>query len=152
MLNIGRHAALIAICLMLSSHALGKPAPDLSNASYDDILSYCQAHPDNRIGGAAIGDCLGEQTEQLEHLLQSRQTELLSTQCPAVILQAMIAQQQWQSYRTSQCGLYRAMFDNTAMYNNSQACRLQLTLDYRQQIDFLARYKPEDPMPCNSSP
>ena len=152
MLNTRRNTALLMASLLLSDLALSSEAPDLSSASYSDILNYCQKHPDNRVGGAAIGDCLAEQTEQLEHQSQTRQTALLDNQCPAVKLQAMIAQQQWQSYRTSQCGLYRAMFDNTPMYNNSQACRLQLTLDYRDQVDFLARYKPEDPQPCNASP
>ncbi|SDT88875.1 lysozyme inhibitor LprI family protein [Halopseudomonas salegens] len=147
-----RNAVLLVTSLLLSASALGSSAPDLASASFTDILTYCQQHPDTQGKDATTGDCLGEQTEQLEHLAQTRQATLLDNQCPAVKLQAMIAQQQWQSYRTNQCGLYRAMADNTTMYDNSQACRLQLTLDYRDQVSFLAEHTPQAPLPCDTSP
>lgn len=143
---------LLLSSLLLSSNALAQQPLDLLDASYTDILRWCQSHPDYKVGGAATGECLSDQSARLEHEVLAQQQDLLTDHCPAIKLRAAIAQQQWQTYRNSQCGLFQAMLDNTAMYNNAAACRLHMTLDFRDQQAFLAHYQPDTPVPCDASP
>lgn len=115
---------------------------------FDRQLQDCQRDPRYRVGGAATGECLEEATAALDAGIETRLLSLGEDRCDNVVQALADAQQQWQRYRQQQCGLYQAMFDNTAMYLNGTACRLRLTLQRQHELQQLAEFQPSLRPPC----
>lgn len=115
---------------------------------FEREVRTCQRDPQYRVGGAAIGECLvvasSERDTRIGHQLQA----LSDNRCRDVAAAMAAAQRQWQDYRDRQCGLYQALFDNTAMYVNGAACRLRVTLQREDELQQLAELQPALRTPC----
>jgi|GEM_PF-3166070 len=141
---------LLAGLFCLSAQAESDAAAvEVQTASFDELIQYCKQHPEFIVGGAATGACLGQLANELEPYLAEQSEALFVDQCPAVKAAWDRAQEQAVSYQQSLCGLFPAMHDNTAMYINQQACHLRVGLARRDDLAFIARYKPEQSLPCD---
>lgn len=133
--------------LLAGLMAFGLPTDSRAD-DYQKLIRQCQNDPAYRVGGAAVGECLEVRVGELD----KRMGTLLKTQAKSMCKQPLAlmreAQKQWQEYRGSFCQVFPALFDNTAMYVNSQACALRLTLARLDDLKFLNTYRPGQPLPC----
>lgn len=115
---------------------------------FERTVRTCLHDPHYRVGGAAIGECLDAASSEHDMRIGQRLHALSDNRCSDVAAAMAAAQRHWQDYRARQCGLYQALFDNTAMYVNGAACRVRITLQREHELQQLAELQPSLRPPC----
>ena len=145
---------LLSCALLLAGAGVAGAAPTapLPDKALQQALDDCRRDPAYRIGGAAMGDCLDAHSARADARIAERLAALAATHCP-VIGQALARQQQaWVDHRHGQCGVYRQLFDNTAMAVNAAVCTLRMGLQRAHELEQLQRYQPGEPLGCEWTP
>jgi len=124
------------------------PASPALEKQYQQVLAQCRNDPRYRVGGAMTGECVEQETLRRDLLIDAALQRIAASHCPAVAAGLAEAQRHWQRYRSAQCGLFQAMFDNTAMYLNGTACALRATLAREADVRMLVDYAPGSAAPC----
>lgn len=129
----------LAVAVGLTAVVAG-PSP--SRAQYlASEVELCRQAPENRIGGAAIGDCLAARSRELDDDIAQLLSDALSKLCAdedrADLRRAQLA---WSESRERQCGLILRSPGNTASFVNAAACTLVQGFQRIDQLDFFNAY------------
>lgn len=138
-------ALLVTLCIGLLLAPVQARKPDTVEQQFRTLLRQCERDPANRVGGAAIGECLLDHAAQRDADIARTLESLLRDKPDVVQASLRDAQAHWAEYRTRQCGMFQALFDNTPMYVNGGVCTLRLTLARQADLEFAARYQPGVP-------
>lgn len=122
--------------------------PPLPDAALKQAIDACNKDPAYRLGGAATGDCLEARSSTVDARIQQQLASLTASHCASIGKTLSSQQAVWQSHREAQCGLYTALFDNTAMYINSRVCDLRMGLQRAHELEQLTAFQPGQAMPC----
>ncbi|MCZ4287845.1 lysozyme inhibitor LprI family protein [Hoeflea alexandrii] len=104
-------------------------------------IDVCKADPVNKIGGAAIGECLENRSVELDaeiaDLLGQSIGKLCSDPDRRIIQNG---QKAWAEQRSQQCGLITRSPGNTASYVNGASCMVLQGHQRIEQLSFFNRY------------
>lgn len=139
---------LLLCAIMIAALADAEARTPSTQKQFEQQLQACERDPQYRVGGAATGECLEAASAVLDGRIAHRLQALSAGRCDNMVKALADAQQHWRYYRHSQCGLYQAMFDNTAMYLNGSACRLRVTLQRDHELQQLDTLQPSLRHPC----
>ena len=142
-------ALLLGLAWPLAASARPPAAPALEK-EYQRLLAQCRNDPQYRVGGAMTGECVEQETLRRDLLIEAALQRIAASHCPSVGAALAAAQRHWEQYRSAQCGLFQAMFDNTAMYLNGTACALRATLAREADLRMLVDYAPGSAAPCKA--
>ncbi|NKI58150.1 DUF1311 domain-containing protein [Labrenzia sp. PO1] len=113
------------------------PEPKLP-AGLEAEIESCKADPANRIGGAAIGECLEDRAAERRAELDRRREKLAERLCnPAHTKQLFEGGKTWEALRQSECGLLGKLPGNTASYINMASCEMTLALQQSEALALL---------------
>ncbi|OCW57362.1 lysozyme inhibitor LprI family protein [Hoeflea olei] len=116
------------------------PAAAQTDMLNEDI-ALCQSAPENRIGGAAIGECLEAVSDTLDARIEAEIGELSDLWCTDRDQRSMReTQTAWSRMRDEECGLVARSPDNTPSYVNGAACRVLLARQRLTALRFVSTY------------
>ena len=104
-------------------------------------VETCKADPANKIGGAAIGECLEDRSLELDAeiagLLEQSMRKLCRESDRRTLQEEQVA---WTARRSQQCDLISRSPGNTASYINGASCMVLQAHQRLEQLEFFNEY------------
>ncbi|WP_375689204.1 lysozyme inhibitor LprI family protein [Pseudooceanicola sp. LIPI14-2-Ac024] len=115
--------------------------PTVAQDSLASDIDACAARPENRIGGAAIGECLLARSDEIDTDIEILADMVAARFCDPRHRQALqAAQAAWESYRDTECALVTDAPGNTPAYVNGASCRVELAYQRLDALRFVDTY------------
>ena len=126
-------AAFLAVCFTITGAGTAALA---DTPALKAEVEACQADPANKIGGAAIGECLEDRSLELDAEIAGLMELSMRKLCQEADRRILRGEQAaWTARRSQQCDLISRSPGNTASYINGASC---LVMQAHQRIDQLA--------------